>query len=70
MAERDRSAAGKRIVIADDEALIRMGVRAILKDAGHKVVGEASTGSDALRIVPEVVRDLVLLDIRRQSVAK
>ncbi len=64
MAERDRIAAGKRIVIADDEALIRMGVRTILEDAGHKVVGEASTGSDALRIVPEVVPDFVLLDIR------
>ncbi|MHB8733108.1 MAG: ANTAR domain-containing response regulator [bacterium] len=64
MDERDRSVTGKRIVIADDEALIRMGVRAILEDAGHMVVGEASTGSDALRIVPEVVPDIVLLDIR------
>jgi AmiR/NasT family two-component response regulator len=64
MAERDRIAVGKRMVIADDEAVIRMGVRAILEDASHKVVGEASTGSDALRVVPEVVPDLVLLDIR------
>lgn len=60
----ERAAAGKRIVIADDEAVIRMGVRAILEDAGHKVIGEASTGQDVLRLVPEVVPDLVILDIR------
>jgi two-component system, response regulator PdtaR len=59
--------AGKRIVIADDEAIIRMGVRAILEDAGHRVVGEASSGSEVLRIVPEVVPDLVVLDIRMPS---
>jgi AmiR/NasT family two-component response regulator len=59
--------AGKRIVIADDEAIIRMGVRAILEDAGHQVVGEASSGSEVLRMVPEVVPDLVVLDIRMPS---
>jgi two-component system, response regulator PdtaR len=64
MAERDRTAAAKRIVIADDETVIRMGVRAILEDAGQTVVGEASTGAAALRIVPEVAPDLVMLDIR------
>ncbi len=64
MAERTRTAAGKRIVIADDEAVIRMGVRAILEDAGHKVIGEASTGAEVLRLVPEMAPDLVILDIR------
>jgi len=67
MIGRERTTVGKRIVIADDEAVIRMGVRVILDDAGHKVIGEASTGSDVLRIVPEVVPDLVLLDIRMPS---
>jgi response regulator NasT len=67
MAGRERTTVGKRIVIADDEAVIRMGVRVILEDAGHTVIGEASTGSDVLRIVPEVVPDLVLLDIRMPS---
>lgn len=64
MAGPERTVEGKRIVIADDEAIIRMGVRAILEDAGHVVVGEASTGSEVLKIVPEVVPDVVLLDIR------
>lgn len=59
-----RAATGKRIVIADDEAVIRMGVRCILEDAGHSVVGEASSGSEALKLVPELSPDLVVLDIR------
>ena len=58
------TALGKRIAIADDEALIRMGLRRILEDAGHAIVGEASSGSEALRLVPKVLPDLVVLDIR------
>lgn len=54
----------KRIVIVDDEALIRMGLRRILEDAGHTVVAEASSGAEALRLVPETSPDLVILDIR------
>lgn len=55
---------GKRIAIADDEALIRMGLRRILEDAGHTVVAEAASGSEALRLVAEVSPSLVILDIR------
>ena len=54
----------RRIVIADDEAVIRMGVRCILEDAGHAIVGEASTGTEVLGLVPDLSPDLVLLDIR------
>lgn len=57
-------ATGKRIVVADDEAMIRMGIRCILEDAGHTVVGEASSGSEVLSLVHELRPDLVLLDIR------
>lgn len=53
-----------RIVIVDDEALIRMGLRRILEDAGHTVVAEASSGDEALRLVPETSPHLVILDIR------
>ena len=34
-----------RVLIADDEALIRMGLRSMLRDMGHTVVGAASEGS-------------------------
>ncbi len=64
MTGRARTAATTRIVIADDESVIRMGVRCILEDAGHEVVGEAASGSEALRLIPELAPDLVLLDIR------
>ncbi len=64
MVERDETITRKRIVIADDEAVIRMGVRCILEHAGHTVVGEASSGTEALRLVCELRPDLALLDIR------
>jgi response regulator NasT len=64
MIGRARPVTGKRIVVADDESVIRMGVRCILEDAGHQVVGEASSGSETLSLVRELSPDLVLLDIR------
>jgi len=67
MTGRARTDTLKRIVIADDEAVIRMGVRCVLEDAGHTVVGEASSGSEALKLVTELAPDLVLLDIRMPS---
>ncbi len=67
MTGRARTNTAKRIVIADDEAVIRMGVRCILEDAGHVVLGEASSGSETLRLVPELCPDLVVLDIRMPS---
>lgn len=67
MTDRTLMASPKRIVIADDEAVIRMGVRCILEDAGHVVLGEASSGTEALRLVPELAPDLLLLDIRMPS---
>jgi response regulator NasT len=67
MSARTRTETKKRIVVADDEAVIRMGVRCILEDAGHEIVGEASSGSEALRLVKELAPDLVLLDIRMPS---
>ena len=67
MAKKTRPATRKRIVVADDEAVIRMGVRCILEDAGHTVVGEASSGNEALTLVRELCPDLIILDIRMPS---
>jgi len=64
MSGRAETPAGKRIVIADDEAVIRMGVRCIMEDAGHTVVAEASSGAEVLSLVPKLAPDLVVLDIR------
>lgn len=54
-----------RIVIADDHALAREGVRAMLERSGRfVVVGEAATGEEALVLCAAHVPDLALLDIR------
>lgn len=53
-----------RIVIADDHTLVRGGMRALLEElSGVEVVGEASDGREALRLVEEQLPDLVLMDI-------
>ena len=53
-----------RVVIADDQALVRSGFRMILGAAGIPVVGEASDGAQALAAVREYGPDVVLMDIR------
>jgi two-component system, response regulator PdtaR len=53
-----------RILIADDEALTRMGLRIMLRDMGHTVVAAAADGVDALRLACEGHPDLALLDIK------
>jgi DNA-binding NarL/FixJ family response regulator len=54
-----------RVVIADDQPMMRAGFRAVLESAGDiTVVAEAATGDEALRVVREQRPDVVLMDIR------
>ncbi len=53
-----------RILIADDEALTRMGLRTVLQEMGHTVAGAAPDGLTALRLVAEMHPDLAILDIK------
>lgn len=53
-----------RVVIADDEAVIRLGLRAMLEDQGYQVVGEAGDGRRLLDLVGKLRPDLVFLDIK------
>ncbi|MEA3212740.1 MAG: hypothetical protein QOE70_5797 [Chthoniobacter sp.] len=53
-----------RVILVDDHALVRAGIRALLeKLPGVKVVGEAGNGREALEMVKKVTPNLVLLDI-------
>lgn len=53
-----------RIVIADDHAIVRDGVRALLTAAGDlEVVGEAASGQEAIELAESLEPDLVLMDI-------
>lgn len=53
-----------KIVIADDEAVIRMDLKEILREAGHEVVGETANGRRAVAIVRDAHPDLVIMDIK------
>jgi two-component system, response regulator PdtaR len=57
-----------RIIIADDEAVIRLGLRAMLEAQGYRVVGEAADGKRALDLVAKLEPDLVFLDIKMPGV--
>ncbi len=53
-----------RVLLIDDHALVRAGVRALLgSHEGVEVVGEAAGGREALRLIEELQPDIVLLDI-------
>jgi DNA-binding NarL/FixJ family response regulator len=57
-------ASGLRVLIADDQALVRTGFRMILKSGGIDVVGEAADGRQAVTSARRLRPDIVLMDIR------
>jgi DNA-binding NarL/FixJ family response regulator len=53
-----------RIVLADDDVLLREGLCSLLERSGFDVVGQAGDGTDLLRLVRELAPDLAIVDIR------
>jgi two-component system, NarL family, response regulator NreC len=52
-----------RVVLADDHALVRQGLKALLERDGILVAGEASNGHEVMRLVPSIHPDIAILDI-------
>jgi response regulator NasT len=53
-----------RIMIADDESLIRLGLRKMLEEAGHQVVAAAPDGRTAVRLARDLEPELAILDVK------
>jgi len=53
-----------KVVVAEDEGLIRMDIVATLNESGYEVVGEAADGEEAVRLATELIPDLIVMDIK------
>jgi response regulator NasT len=55
---------GVRVVIAEDEAIVRLDLKETLEEEGYDVVGETGRGDEAVKLVRELSPDLAILDIK------
>jgi AmiR/NasT family two-component response regulator len=53
-----------RVVIAEDEAIIRLDLKELLEEEGYEVVGETGRGDEAVELVRTLLPDLAILDIK------
>ena len=56
--------AGPRIVVAEDEAIIRLDLVEMLGEAGYDVIGQASNGEQAVEMAVALTPDLVIMDVK------
>jgi len=54
----------RRVLVAEDEAIIRLDLKEMLEEEGYDVVGEAADGEEAVRLAEELKPDLVILDVK------
>lgn len=64
MTETSTETAPLRVVVAEDEALIRLDLVEMLREEGYVVVGEAGDGESAVRLAEQLRPDLVMLDVK------
>jgi response regulator NasT len=57
-------ASAHRVLIAEDEALIRLDLKEMLEEEGYEVVGEAGDGETAVSLAEQLRPDLVILDVK------
>jgi response regulator NasT len=53
-----------RVVVAEDEAIVRLDLREILEEEGFDVVGETGRGDEAIQLIRDLEPDLAILDIK------
>ena len=56
--------APRRVVVAEDESLIRLDIVETLEEAGYDVVGQASDGEQAIALADELEPDLIVMDVK------
>ena len=59
---------GKRVVIAEDEAIIRLDLKEILESEGYDVVGETGRGDEAVELTRSLEPDLAILDVKMPGI--
>jgi two-component system, response regulator PdtaR len=64
VADKQAAAQRRRVLIAEDEALIRLDLAEMLVEEGYDVCGEAGDGETAVRLAQELHPDLVIMDIK------
>ena len=64
MSGSEETVVGRSVVIAEDEAIVRLDLREILEEEGYEVVGETGRGDEAVALVRSHQPDLVILDIK------
>lgn len=62
------TAAAKRVVIAEDEAIIRLDLKEILEAEGYAVVGETGRGDEAVDLVAALKPELAILDVKMPGI--
>ena len=58
------SSKGPRVLVAEDEALIRLDLVELLTEEGYRVVGQATNGEEAVAMARQLQPDLVMMDIK------
>ena len=60
----DDAATPHRVLIAEDEALIRLDLAEMLREEGYEIVGEAGDGQEAVELAEQLKPDLVIMDVK------